>query len=62
VCYCCCATVGQNVKVRVATVNVGTMVGRCREVGEMLARRRVEECCVQDDQYKSEVVELLETE
>jgi len=36
---------------RVATVNVGTMMGRSREVVEMLARRRVDVCCVQEDQY-----------
>jgi len=34
-----CATVGQYVKVRVTTVNVGTMVGRIREEVEMLAIR-----------------------
>jgi len=41
-----CATVGHNVKMRVATVNVGVLVGRSREVVEMLARRRVDVCCV----------------
>jgi hypothetical protein len=41
-------------KVRVATVNVGTMVGRSREVVEMLTRRRVDICCVQEVQYKGE--------
>ena len=35
-----------------STVNVGTMVGRSREVVEMLARRRVDICCVQEVRYK----------
>jgi len=48
-------TVGQNVKVRVATVNVGTLVGRrSKEVVEMLARIRVDVSCVQEVQYKGE--------
>jgi exonuclease III len=34
------------------TVNVGTMVRRSREVVEMLARRSVDVCCVQEVQYK----------
>ena len=37
---------------RVCTVNVGTMRGRSREVVDMLARRRVDVCCVQEDRYK----------
>jgi len=46
--YGMCATDGRNVKMRVATVNVGTMVV------EMLARRGVYVCCVQEVQYKGE--------
>jgi exonuclease III len=44
----------ENKKIRMATVNVGTMVGRSREVVEMLARRRVDICCVQEVQYRGE--------
>ena len=35
-------------------MNVGSMVGRSREVVEMLARRKVGICCVQEVQYKGE--------
>jgi exonuclease III len=38
--------------IRMCTVNVGTMVKRSREVVEMLARRSVYFCCVQEVQYK----------
>ena len=47
-------TVVQKDIVRVCTINVGTMKGRSREVVEMLARRRVDICCVQETQYKGE--------
>ena len=39
---------------RVRTVNVGTMPGRSREVVDMLVRRRVDVCCVQEVRYKGE--------
>ena len=35
-------------------VNAGSMVGSSREVKEMLARRKVDICCVQEVQYKGE--------
>ena len=41
-------------ELRLATVNVGSMRGRSREVVEMLARRRVDICCVQEVKYKGE--------
>jgi len=47
-------TVVQKGIVRICTINVGTMKGRSREVVEMLARRRVDICCVQETQYKGE--------
>jgi hypothetical protein len=37
---------------RVCTANIGTMIGRSREVVEMLARRKVDVCSVQEVQYK----------
>ena len=37
---------------RACTVNVGRMRGRSREVVDMLARRQVDDCCVQEVQYK----------
>ena len=36
---------------RVCTVNVGTMRGRSRVVVDMLARRRMDVCCVQEVRY-----------
>ena len=39
-------------EVRVCTVNVGTLVRRSREVVEMLARRRVDICCLQEVRYR----------
>ena len=40
--------------VRVCTVNIGTLVGKRREVVEMLARRRVDICCIQEVRYKNQ--------
>ena len=37
---------------RVCTVNAGTMRGRSREVVDMLVRRQVDICCVQEVRYK----------
>ena len=41
-------------RMRVATANVGSMVGRSREVTEMLGRRKVVVCAVQEVRYKKE--------
>ena len=38
---------------KVCTVNVGSLVGRSREVVGMLARRGVDVCCLQEVRYKS---------
>ena len=46
-------------QLRIATVNVGTLVGRSREVVEMLARRRVDICCIQEVQYHGEGCKTL---
>ena len=35
------------------TVNVETLVGKSREVVEMLARRKVDVCCIQETRYKN---------
>ena len=40
--------------IRVCTVNIGTLIGRRREVVEMLARRRVDICCIQEVRYKNQ--------
>jgi exonuclease III len=39
-------------EIKVCTVNVGTMVGKGREVLDMLHRRKVYVCCVQEVRYK----------
>ena len=38
---------------KVCTVNVGSSVGKSREVVEMLARRGADVCCLQEVRYKS---------
>ena len=44
---------GLDVELRVATANVGTMRGRGREVAEMLGRRKVDICGVQEVRFKN---------
>ena len=39
---------------KVCTVNVGTMVGRGREIVDMLSRRNIDICCVQEVRYKGD--------
>ena len=39
-------------RIRVGTVNVGTMSGRGSEVVEMLTRRKVDICCVQETRWR----------
>jgi hypothetical protein len=39
---------------RMGTVNVGTMNRRYGEVAEMLRRRRVDFCCLQETRWKGE--------
>ena len=38
--------------VKIGTANVGTLVGRSREVVEMLERRRLDVCCIQEVRYR----------
>lgn len=40
-------------ELKVRTVNVGTLARRSREVVEMLARGRVDICCIQEVRYKN---------
>ena len=40
--------------VKVCTVNVGSLRGRSREVVEMLARREVDICCLQEVRYRNQ--------
>ena len=39
---------------RMGTVNVGTMNKRCGEVTEMLRRRKLDFCCLQETRWKGE--------
>ena len=40
--------------VKVCTVNVGTLRGRSRELVDMLARRNIDICCIQEARYRNE--------
>ena len=40
-------------KLRVCTVDIGTMRGRSHEIALMLERRKADICCVQEVRYKS---------
>lgn len=44
--------VGQKVRVRMATINVGTLTGRGGDLAEMLSRRKVMVACVQEVRWK----------
>ena len=39
-------------KIRIGTVNVGTMNGRAHEVVDMLTRRNVDICCLQETRWR----------
>ena len=40
------------VKLRIGSVNVGSMTGRSGEVADMAARRRLDFCCLQETKWK----------
>ncbi|KAK6731492.1 hypothetical protein RB195_007761 [Necator americanus] len=42
----------QQLPVRLATLNVGTLTGRSRELADSLRKRRVDICCVQETPWK----------
>ena len=42
----------KNIHIRIATVNVGTMSKRSNEIVEMLTRRRVDICCLQETRWR----------
>ena len=42
----------RRLRVRVGSVNVGTMCGRSEEVAEMVGRRNLDFCCVQETRWK----------
>ena len=37
---------------KIGTANVGTMTGRCEEVVEMVDRRQLDICCLQETRWK----------
>src|SRR5271169_1379209 len=39
-------------KLRIGTVNVGTMVGRSEEIADMAGRRNLDVCCLQETRWK----------
>ena len=47
---------------RLATVNVQTLVGRSREVVEMLGRRKVDICCLQEVRYRDQGTRMVGSE
>ena len=49
----------ENLKLRLATVNVGSMVGRSAEVTETIGRRNVDVVALQEVRYKNEGVRKL---
>ena len=46
-------------KLRIATVNVGTLRGRINEVAETLERRKIAVCCLQETRYKAQGTRLV---
>ena len=41
-------------RVRITTLNIGTMTGKGREIVDMMERRKVDMACVQEVRWKSE--------
>ena len=48
------AQVKKLVRVRVGTLNVGTMTGRGRELADLMERRKVGVLCVQETRWKGD--------
>lgn len=42
----------KNKKNRLATINVGTLIGRSRELAYVLSRRKIDIACVQETRWK----------
>ena len=49
----------QRLRLRIGSVNVGTMAGRSVEVAEMAGRRRLDFCCVQETRWKGGSARML---
>src|SRR5207248_1554268 len=48
------------VQLRLVSINVGTMVRRSGEVTEMIGRRQLDFCCLQETKWKSGQVKILD--
>lgn len=51
---------GKVVKVRIGSANVGSMVGRSGEVVEMVGRRNIDFCCLQETRWRGESARVIE--
>ena len=49
----------KKIKLRVATLNVGTMTGKGREVADLMERRRLDILSVQETRWKGEKVRCI---
>ncbi|ESN92829.1 hypothetical protein HELRODRAFT_164960 [Helobdella robusta] len=47
---------GPSVVLRLETLNVGSLTGRSMEIAEMLERRKIDICCLQETRWKSNSV------
>jgi len=52
----------QRSRLRIGTVNVGSMCRRSREVVEMIARRRLDFCCLQETRWKGGSAKIIGSE
>ena len=50
------------VRLRLGTANVGTMTKRSDEIAEMVGRRKLDFCCLQETKWKSEMRRMLGSE
>ncbi|XP_046988234.1 uncharacterized protein LOC124593928 [Schistocerca americana] len=46
-------------KIRVGTLNVGTMMGKGREIADMMQRRKIKALCVQERRWKGNEAKIL---
>ncbi|ESO02866.1 hypothetical protein HELRODRAFT_174302 [Helobdella robusta] len=60
----CCRKIqnGPSMVLRLGTLNVGSLTGRSMEIAEMLERRRIDICCLQETRWKSNGVGHINSE
>ena len=44
---------------KIASINVGTMIGRSREIIDILVRRKIQICCIQETRYKGSSCKVI---